>query len=157
MFLDEIRIQYDIESLIYFDGYVYVRIKKCMYGLKQAVILSYIHLFKHLKPHGYHTCPETTGLWRHKTRRTNFCLCVDDFGVKYFSKDDADHLLTALHSHYKISVDYEGVHYCGITIEWNYEKGYVDISMTKYIPALIQKLQHPKLVIFGSTREYILS
>ena len=36
------------------------------------------------------------------------------------------------------------MHYCGFTIEWNYEKGYVDISMPKYIPALLQKLQHPK-------------
>ena len=36
------------------------------------------------------------------------------------------------------------MHYCGFTIEWNYEKGYVDISMPKYIPALLQKLQHQK-------------
>ena len=36
------------------------------------------------------------------------------------------------------------MHYCGFTIEWNYEKGYVKISMPKYIPALLQKLQHPK-------------
>ena len=41
-------------------------------------------------------------------------------------------------------MDYEGIHYCGFAIEWNYEKGYVDISMPKYIPALLQKLQHPK-------------
>ena len=141
-FLDDIRLQYDIENLIDLDGYVYVRIKKGMYGLKQAAILAYNHLVKQLKPHGYHPCPETTGLWRHKTRF--FFPCVDDFGVKYFSKDDADHLLIALRSHYKISVDYEGMHYCGFTIEWNYEKGYVDISMPKYIPALLRKLQHPK-------------
>ena len=36
------------------------------------------------------------------------------------------------------------MHYCDFTIEWNYEKGYVDIFMPKYIPALLQKLQHPK-------------
>ena len=36
------------------------------------------------------------------------------------------------------------MHYCGFTIEWNYEKGYVDISMPKYIPVLLHKLQHPK-------------
>ena len=36
------------------------------------------------------------------------------------------------------------MHYCGFTIEWNYEKGYVDIYMPKYITALLQKLQHPK-------------
>ena len=36
------------------------------------------------------------------------------------------------------------MHYCGFTIEWNYEKCYVDISMPKYISALLQKLQHSK-------------
>ena len=94
--LDDILLKYDIESLINSDGYVYVRIKKGIYGLKQAAILDYNHLVKQLKPHGYHTCPETTGLWLHRTRKTKFCLCVDGFGVKYFSKDDADRLLTAL-------------------------------------------------------------
>ena len=143
-FLDDIRLQYDIENLIDADGYVYVKIKKGMYGLKQAALLAYNHLVKQLKPHGYHPCPETTGLWKHKTRRTKFCLCVDDFGVKYFSQDDADHFLDSLKAHYKISVDYEGKHYCGFTIDWNYEKGYVDISMPKYIPDLLRKLQHPK-------------
>ena len=61
-FLDDIRLQYDIESLIGLDGYVYVCIKKGMYDLKQAAILDYNHLVKQLKPHGYHTCPENTGL-----------------------------------------------------------------------------------------------
>ena len=41
-------------------------------------------------------------------------------------------------------MDYEGIHYCGFAIEWNYEKGNVNISMPKYIPTLLQKLQHPK-------------
>ena len=115
-----------------------------MYGLKQAALLAYNHLVSQLEPHGYHPCPETAGLWRHKTRRTKFCLCVDDFGVKYFSPDDADHLLNALKKHYKISVDYEGKNYCGYTIDWNYTRGFVDISMPKYIPALLKKLQHPQ-------------
>ena len=44
--LDNIRLQYDIENLIDSDGYGYVRIKKCMYGLKQATILAYNHLVK---------------------------------------------------------------------------------------------------------------
>ena len=98
-FLDDIRLQYDIESLIDSDGYVYMRIKKGMYGLKQAAILAYNHLVKQLKPHVYHPCSESTGLGHRKTIKIKFCLCVDDFGVKYFSKDDADHLLTALRSH----------------------------------------------------------
>ena len=79
-----------------------------------------------------------------QNKENKFCLCVDDFWVKYFPKDDADPLITVLLLYCKISVDYEGMHYCGFKIEWNYERGYVNISMPKYIPALLQKLQHPK-------------
>ena len=142
-FLDDIRKHYNIDELIDDDGYVYVMIKKGMYGLKQAAILAYKHLVNLLAPHGYHPCPNTTGLWKHETRPTKFCLCVDDFGVKYFSQADADHLLDALKQHYKISVDLEGKNYCGLTMDWNYQQGYVDISMPKYIPAMLKKLQHP--------------
>jgi hypothetical protein len=50
-----------------------------------------------LAPHGYYPCPYTTGLWKHASRPTKICLCVDDFGVKYFSTAaDADHLLNSL-------------------------------------------------------------
>ena len=119
-------------------------IKKGMYGLKQAAILASKHLVTLLAPHGYRPCPNTIGLWQHDTRPTKFCLCVDDFGVKYFSQADADHLLDALKEHYKISVDLEGKNYFGLTMNWNYQQGYVDISMpTKYIPAMLKKIQHP--------------
>ena len=57
-FLDDIRLQYEIEILIDLDGYVYVRIKKGVYGLNQAAILAYKHLVKQIKPHGYHPCPD---------------------------------------------------------------------------------------------------
>ena len=42
-----------------------------------------------LAQHGYHPCKYSVGLWRHTTQPTKFCLCVDDFRVKYFSKADA--------------------------------------------------------------------
>ena len=109
-----------------------------MYGLKQAAILAYKQLVAHLKPHGYEPIPFSLSLWRHKTRRTKFCLCVDDFGVKYFTKEDADHLLNALKSGYPTSIDWEGKNYCGFTLEWNYKKGYVDVSMPGYLPKMLQ-------------------
>ena len=36
------------------------------------------------------------------------CLCMDDFGVKYFSTDDADHLLKSLKNHYAVLTDWGG-------------------------------------------------
>ena len=87
-----IRQQYNLDRLLASDGYIYICIKKGMYGLKQAALLAYRHIVNQLAPYGYHPCPYTTGLWDHKTRPTKFGLCVDDFCVKYFSKADADHL-----------------------------------------------------------------
>jgi hypothetical protein len=75
---------------------------------------------------------------------TKFCLCVNDFGVKYFSTADADHLLNFLRQHYKISVDWARTDHCGLSIKWNYEKRYVDISMPGYIASTLERLQHPK-------------
>ena len=113
-----------------------------MYGLKQAAILAYDNLQSNLKPFGYQPVVGTVGLWQHISRPTTFCLCVDDFGIKYTSKQDAQHLLDAIGSKYKYTCDWNGTNYCGLTIEWNYNKGYVDISMPGYVKKTLQRLQH---------------
>ena len=111
-----------------------------MYGLKKAAILAYKQLVKNLKQHGYEPTEGTTGLWHHASRPTKFASCVDDFGVKYFSKDDAEHLITTLNKYYSISEDWTGKNYCVFNINWNYKKEYVDINMPKYIQkALMRK------------------
>ena len=113
-----------------------------MYGLKQAAVLAYTQLIKNLAPFGYKPCPYTSGLWTHDTRKTKFCLCVDDFGIKYHTRDDAHHLLQALRKHYTISEDWTGSNYCGLTIDWEYDKGRVDISIPDYVPIALKRLQH---------------
>ena len=64
-----------------------------MYDLKQAAILAYKQLVKHLQPFGYAPVPHSLSLWTHETKPTEFCLCVYDFGVKYYSKEDVLHLI----------------------------------------------------------------
>ena len=98
---------------------------------------------KTLEPHGYSPCPNTSGIWKHRTRKTKFCL-VDDFGVKYFSTQDANHLLDVLKEHYTVSVDWAGKNYCGLTFNWEYEQGYVDVSMPGYVEKTLKRLQHVK-------------
>ena len=98
-----------------------------MYGLKQAAIIAYNLLISHMEPHGYYTVTFTTRLWSHNTRRAKHFSCVDDFGVKYFTKDDTNHLLDSLKKHYAISTDWEGRNYLGFKIDWNYRKSYVNI------------------------------
>jgi hypothetical protein len=53
-FPQAIRKQYNLDRFLAPDGYIYIRIKKGMYGLKQAAILAYQHLVNQLAPHGYH-------------------------------------------------------------------------------------------------------
>ena len=72
-----------------------------MYGLKQAAVLAYDQLKKHLATHGCHLIKGTTGLWEHEMRQTKFCVCVNDFGIKYFNKEDLEHLLGCLREKYK--------------------------------------------------------
>ena len=68
-FPPDIRDQYDIERLISADGYVYIKIIKGMYGLKQAYIIAYNQLILYMDPHGYYPVPFTTGICAHKTRK----------------------------------------------------------------------------------------
>src|SRR5688572_8702580 len=99
-----------------------------MYRLKEAAILAYEQLQEHLSHYGYVPMKHTPGLWQHKSRPTTFTLAVDDFGIKFFKKSDADHLLNALRNKYSITVDWTGTSYLGLTIVWNYERGHINIS-----------------------------
>ena len=47
---------------------------------------------------------------------------MDNFGVKYFTKDDAQKLLNALGENYTYIVDWKGYHYYGLKLDWQYAK-----------------------------------
>ena len=125
------------------NGYAIVEIRRGMYGLKEAGVIAFDQLVRKLKPFGYEPMPLTPGLWRHTTKRTTFTLCVDDFGVQYFTKSDAEHLIDAIKSTYECSIDWEGTQYCGLTLDWHYDENYVDISMPGYVQKALTKFGHP--------------
>ena len=77
----EIIDQYDLLPLVH-NGYVYIEIRKGMYGLPQAGIIANNKLRKHLANFGHIPTKNTPGLWKHQTRPVQFSLVVDDFGVK---------------------------------------------------------------------------
>ena len=125
------------------NGYVYMEIRKGIYGLPQAGILANKLLKKILKPHGYYEVPDTPGLFKHVTRPIQFTLVVDDFGVKYVGKQHAIHLTNILKQNYEsISEDWDGGLYCGVTLRWNYKERYVDISMPGYVNKVLQRYKH---------------
>ena len=59
-FPEYIRIKYELDSKLSSDRYIYIKIKKGMYGLKQAAVLAYTHLINNLAPFGYKPCPYTS-------------------------------------------------------------------------------------------------
>jgi hypothetical protein len=65
------------------DGWVYIEIRKGMYGLNQAGLRANQLLQTRLAPFGYYPARHTPGLWLHKTRQISLTLVVDDFAVKY--------------------------------------------------------------------------
>ncbi len=114
-----IILEYELTPLIH-KGYVYAKVRRGMYGLPQAGRLANKQLTKFLAPHGYAPVPITPGLWRHATQDLSFTLVVDDFGVKYTDRANAEHLMTMLNKLYKVSEDWEGTRYCGLTLAWDY-------------------------------------
>jgi hypothetical protein len=88
----EIIIQYNLLPLVH-DGYVYMEIRKGMYGFPQAGILGNKKLTKHLAPYGYVPTKNTPGLWKPHTKPISFSLVVEYFGIKYTNTADANHLM----------------------------------------------------------------
>ncbi len=82
------------------------------------------------------------GLWRHVWRPVTFCLVVDDFGIKTVGLCHAKHLIHALEKFYKVSVDWKGELFCGVTLKWDYKQCMVDLIMPAYIPAVLHRFQH---------------
>jgi hypothetical protein len=94
-FPEEIIQKYNL-NVVAFDGWVYIEVRKGMYGLKQAGLLANQLLQTRLAPFGYCPARHTPGLWLHKTRPISFTLIEDDFAVKYAGKYHAEHLGNAL-------------------------------------------------------------
>eukprot|EP00804_Cyclotella_cryptica_P026302 CCRYP_007636-RA/>CCRYP_007636-RA protein AED:0.47 eAED:0.42 QI:0/0/0/1/1/1/2/0/610 len=124
------------------NGFVYMEIRRAMYGLPQAGMMANKVLKQRLAKHGYYEVIHTPGLWRHTTRPVSFTLVVDDFGIKYVGKTHAEHLLNALREHYTLDIDWSGSLYCGITLKWDYLNKTVDISMPDYIKKVLQRFRH---------------
>jgi hypothetical protein len=126
------------------DGFVFLEIRRAVWGLPQAGILANKLLRKRIKPHGYNECVNTPELWRHATRPITFSLVVNNFGVKYVGKEHADHLISCLKKDYKLTEDWAGnlYLYCGISLKWDYARRWLDISMPGYIKKKLLKYEH---------------
>jgi hypothetical protein len=73
-----------------------------------------------------------------------FSLVVDDFGVLYTTKADAEKLMKVLKAFYRVAEDWTGSRYIGLTLKWDYDKRTCKISMPGYVERALQRFSHPK-------------
>ncbi len=133
--------QYELEQHV-FNGYVHLELRRAVWGLPQAGILTNKRLKRKLASFGYHECKNTPGLWYHDTKNITFTLVVDNFGVKYVDKSNVEHLIASLKANYALTVDWTRNLYCGISLDWDYVNRWVDISMPGYIKKKLQEYKH---------------
>jgi hypothetical protein len=122
-FPEEIIQKYNLNALAV-DGWVYIEIRKVMYGFKQAGLFANQLLQTRLAPFEYYPARHTPGLWLHKTRQISFTLVVDDFAVKYVGKQHAEHLRKAILRTYELTTDWTATVYSGMTLKWDYKTGH---------------------------------
>jgi hypothetical protein len=67
---------------------------------------------------------------------------VDDFGVKYVSKEHVDHFIWCIKQKYELTEDWTGNLYCGIKLNWDYNAHTLAISTPGYIKMLLLKCKH---------------
>ncbi len=115
------------------DGWVHFKVVRGMYSLPQSRSNSHDELKEQLNKEGYFKSTFVPALWKHNKRPTQFVLVVDDFGIKYFSTDDLNHLHDTLKQYYAIKLDPEGKEYVKINLDWDYEHKKVHLSMIPYL------------------------
>ncbi len=81
--------QYNLHKHAY-NGFVYIEMRRAVWGLPQAGILANKHLWQTLAMFVYFGCDNTPGLCydesSHEPHPVLFTLVVDNFGVKYAGK-----------------------------------------------------------------------
>ncbi len=95
-----------------------------------------------MNKHGYQPSKLVSGLWKHNTRQIQFILVVDDFGMKYKDEEHAQHLKNTLKEYYKLTCNWRGTQYIRITLDWDYKKQQVHLSMPNYVKKALKRFHH---------------
>jgi len=139
--------KHKLEALVH-NSAVVMQLNKGIYGLKQAGRLAQQRMVQHLADHGYEQTANTPCLFKHVTNGVIFTLVVDDFGVKYRRKEDADHLLNTLEKLYKIKTNWAGDAYIGFDIKFSVcpvaQKRCVTLAMPRFLPNALKRF-HMKI------------
>ena len=71
-----------------------------------------------------------------------FTLVLDDFGVKYVGTEHALHLQRVIQNDYEVKTEWDGRRYIGITLDWDYNRRQVHLSMPGYVAKALKQFQH---------------
>ena len=120
-----------------------------MYVILQAGILVAQKLLKErLNVAGCHQSQYTPGLWNHEWRTICFTLVFCDFGVKYVGEEYACHLLDVVKQYYVVTDDLgkkpQGNRFIGITLDWDYGKHRIHLSMLWYVPEALVRFKRER-------------
>ena len=89
------------------DGFVCIKTKKGMCGLRRAAVLAHDNLGNKLKPFDYLPCPSTSSIWRHVDRKNILSMCqlcscnLQPIVSRNFVQEHIEHELTTEPLEYK--------------------------------------------------------
>ncbi len=92
LFPKDVINEYDLCNKVDANENVHCKVQRGMYGHPQAGIIAKELVEAHLLKAGYTQSKITPGYWKHTWQPISFTLVVDDFGVKYSSKEHVHHL-----------------------------------------------------------------
>ena len=83
----DIITHYNLNNLVYQDGWIYMVIIQGIYLPPQAGIFANNLLLQRLRNHGYCKIKKLPELWQHEWRPISITLIVDDVIIVYFGRD----------------------------------------------------------------------
>ena len=73
-----------------------------------------------------------------------FTFVFENFVIQYTDKCNADFLINILSNNYEvILIDWAASIYCGVTLNWDYNKKICVFSIPGYIKGTLQQFNHP--------------
>jgi hypothetical protein len=64
--------------------------------------------------------------------------------VKHVGEEHALHLKQTLEENYKVTLEWDGRRYIGITLDWDYKRQQVHLSMPGYIKKALKQFKHER-------------
>ena len=114
-----------------------------MHGLPHAGKIANDRLIKHLEQRGHHQAKHTHGLFHHKDNGAQFCLVVDNFGVKHTNKKGVEHLAKCLGKLCKATIDWTSKKILGLVLDWDHIERTIKLSMPGHILMALLQFIHP--------------